>query len=269
MQASLLDIVFDNRNKDYGAYALRRDYPNHLLIALASSLFLILLIFLLSSFTADKKPVLNKKPDDNIVILKTLQLPPDPPKTPEIPKGKPEYKQPAASIKYLSRIKIEKDNKLKTTDVPDKDEFIDKEISAKNVEGPKKEGQVITDNPAPKNDGNGIIDEKPVIKEEIIFSHSKPEFPGGEDALMRFFDRNLSIPGELSAGDKKMVQVRFKINKDGVVSTLEIIKSGGELFDKEVIRVCKKMPRWKPAMQNGINVPVSFVLPVTFIAYDQ
>jgi protein TonB len=47
------------------------------------------------------------------------------------------------------------------------------------------------------------------------------------------------------------------------------VKTGGEAFDKEVIRVCKKMPRWKPAMQNGINIPVSFLLPVTFMAYEQ
>ena len=86
---------------------------------------------------------------------------------------------------------------------------------------------------------------------------------------MRFFYTHLNTPGELSDGEKIMVQVRFKIDKEGVVSSLEIYKSGGELFDKEVIRVCRKMPRWKPALQNGINVPVSFVIPVTFIAMEQ
>ena len=74
---------------------------------------------------------------------------------------------------------------------------------------------------------------------------------------------------ELTEGKKRMVQVRFKIDKEGVVSSLEIYKSGGEVFDKEVIRVCKKMPRWKPAMQNGITIPVSYVIPVTCIVSEQ
>ena len=267
MQASLLDIVFDNRNKDYGAYALRRDYPNHLLIALASSLSFIFLIFLLSSFTSDRKPGLINKPDEHLFVLKTFELPPDQPKESKILKSKPTDKQPTASIKYSSQIIIEKDKKLKATDMPDVTDLIDNDIATITRQGPKRDSQFIPFIQAPKNDGNGIIDE--TSSETVIFSQSEPEFPGGEEALMRFFDRNLNTPDELSSGDRKMVQVRFRITKDGVVSLLEIIKSGGEVFDKEVIRVCKKMPRWKPATQNGIQVPITFVLPVTFIAYDQ
>lgn len=50
---------------------------------------------------------------------------------------------------------------------------------------------------------------------------------------------------------------------------MEIVQTGGDMFDKEVVRVCKKMPRWKPAIQNGMHVPVSYVLPVTFIGTEQ
>jgi protein TonB len=59
------------------------------------------------------------------------------------------------------------------------------------------------------------------------------------------------------------------VDKDGSVNTFEIVTSGGREFDNEVVRVCKKMPRWIPALQNGINVPVSYVLPVTFIGVEQ
>ena len=269
MQASLLDIVFDNRNKDYGAYELRREYPFRLIIALSSSLAFIFLIFLLSSFTSDRKPGLINKPDEHLFVVKTFELPPDQPKESKILKSKPAYKQPTASIRYSSHVIIEKDKKLKATDMPDVNDLIDNDISTITVEGPKKDSQFIPYKPVPKNDGNGIIEETIIPAVTIIFSQSKPEFPGGDDALMRFFDRNLNTPDELTEGNRKLVQVRFRVNKDGMVSSLEIIKSGGEVFDKEVIRVCKKMPRWKPAMQNGIQVPVSFVLPVTFIAYDQ
>jgi protein TonB len=128
-------------------------------------------------------------------------------------------------------------------------------------------------NTSPGNYQQGLVNlpftEPPIPEKEIIFSRSEPEFPGGRDALERFLYRNLQIPGELEAGDKKTVQVRFRINSEGLVSGIEIVKSGGERFDKEVVRVCKKMPKWKPAMQNGVSMPVTFLLPVTFIAYEQ
>jgi periplasmic protein TonB len=65
------------------------------------------------------------------------------------------------------------------------------------------------------------------------------------------------------------VQIKVKVDKDGAVNTFEIVTSGGSEFDREVVRVCKKMPRWTPAVQNGINVPVNYVLPVTFIGTEE
>ena len=64
--------------------------------------------------------------------------------------------------------------------------------------------------------------EMQVKEKETIFSHNDPEFPGGMEALSRFFYRNLNAPDELSAGEKKKVQVKFQINNEGIVSGLEI-----------------------------------------------
>jgi protein TonB len=83
--------------------------------------------------------------------------------------------------------------------------------------------------------------------------------------MKKFIARYLNTPEQLEDGEKKVVKIRFKVDKDGAVNTFEIVTSGGDLFDSEVLRVCKKMPRWTPAIQNGINVPVSYVLPITFI----
>ena len=269
MKASLLDIVFDNRNKDYGAYVLRRDYPNRLWIALVIALCIIGSLLLLSSFTPKKFPATNHKPDENTVIITTVVLPKHTPQLPVKAVQLPKQTKPSASLKYTSQIKIVKDVDLKKTDVPDINDLIRKEIDTKNEDGAIKTGTVNTNNNVPMHDGNGIIEEVPIPAKEIIFSRSDAAFPGGDEAMMRFFERNLNAPGELAEGEKKMVQVRFKIDKEGMVSSLEIYKSGGEVFDKEVIRVCKKMPRWKPAMQNGITVPESFVIPVTFMVQEQ
>ena len=104
---------------------------------------------------------------------------------------------------------------------------------------------------------------------EFHANEREPEFPGGPEALKRFLAKNLATPMDLDDGEKKTVHIRFKVDKDGAVNTFEIITSGGNEFDNEVVRVCKKMPRWIPAIQNGINVPVSYVLPVTFIGVEQ
>ncbi|MER3463947.1 MAG: hypothetical protein C4329_05565, partial [Chitinophagaceae bacterium] len=87
--------------------------------------------------------------------------------------------------------------------------------------------------------------------------------------LREFLSRNLITLSELEAGDKKTVYVRFIVNENGTVTQFEIVKSVGTTYDKEVLRVMKKMPKWKPAIQNGKNVIVTFTQPVTFQAVEE
>jgi protein TonB len=145
-----------------------------------------------------------------------------------------------------------------------------KVISDTTQDGPKYNGipaviikQVETGN------GNGNNTGPSQTQPDFTANERAPEFPGGPDALKRFLAKNLTTPSDLEDGEKKTVHIRFKVDKDGSVNTFEIITSGGNEFDNEVVRVCKKMPRWLPAHQNGINVPVSYLLPVTFIGVEQ
>jgi protein TonB len=87
-------------------------------------------------------------------------------------------------------------------------------------------------------------------------------------ALQRFLSKYLNTPAALEAGEKKVVRIRFKVDKDGSVNSFEIVASGGGEYDNEVVRVCKKMPKWIPGIQNGVNVPVNYILPVTFIGIE-
>jgi len=143
----------------------------------------------------------------------------------------------------------------------------DKQIGTENIEG-KKDIGIAGIEKAATTTGNGQVE---ILKPAGTFipDERDPEFPGGPEALKRFLAHNLNTPDELEAGEKKMVQVRFVVDKEGNVFIQEIVNSGGNEFDREVIRVCKKMPRWKPAIQNGVNVSVSYVLPVTFIGVEQ
>lgn len=271
LQASLLDIIFDKRNKDYGAYALRKSYNKRLILSMITALILAFLFLMLASFNkrngTEMIPIIKK----DSVIIHTYEIPPPPkPKEPEKPKIPNEPVKPllkSSQTKFTSKMVIRKDNLVKVTQVPVNAELKKAVISTQNVMGEKNSIAPTTEI---KKSGNGPNTTNETENDSgFIPRETAPEFPGGPDALARFLKINLITPEELQIGEKKTVQVRYKVGDDGFVSNVEIVKSGGELFDKEVIRVCKKMPRWKPANQNGKNIAVFYILPVTFIGVEQ
>lgn len=270
LKANLLDIIFENRNKDYGAYDLRKSYNNRLLIALSAGLSVILVFIFINSIHNNKKeatPVSNTKEG---IVLRTIELPrekiKEPEKPKEIVKQKPVVK--IATVNYTTPPKIKKDTEVKNSMVAVK-ELDGKEISDKNSTGKKADGKVVIITEPVKDPGEGIVTTSGPSQPVFVADERDPAFPGGQEALKQFLARNLNTPEELQGGEKKVVQIKFKVDKDGSVTTFEIVTSGGNEFDREVVRVCKRMPRWTPAVQNGINVPVSYVLPVTFIGVEE
>jgi protein TonB len=92
-----------------------------------------------------------------------------------------------------------------------------------------------------------------------------PEFPGGLEALKRFLGKNLRMPSEDQAPETAIrVVAHFVVDKDGSISAVDLMQSGGKAYDNEVKRVLSKMPHWKPGMQHGKPVAVYFYLPVVF-----
>jgi protein TonB len=265
LQSDILDILFEKRNKEYGAYALRRGYNHRLLVAIGIAMT-VLVLFVFTSMAMGKKesyvPVTKKQ---TIVEIQEIKL--EKPKEPEKPKEQPKPVEKIATQKFVSKIEIKPDDKVKEK-MPDFKSLDSSLISDKTVKGKTDNGiPKKIEEPIVNNNGNG---EKPdVTEKEFKPQEKEPEFPGGPEALKRFLANNLQTPGELGDGERKVVKVRFKVDKDGAVNTFEIITSGGNEYDREVVRVCKKMPRWIPALQNGVNVPVSYVLPVTFIGVEQ
>lgn len=88
-------------------------------------------------------------------------------------------------------------------------------------------------------------------------------------AWLDFLSNNLKTPQELEAGEKRVVVINFFVDAEGNVTRFTVVKSAGALFDNEVIRVLKRMPKWKPAIQNNQPVAVSFTQPVTFMAAEE
>jgi protein TonB len=103
---------------------------------------------------------------------------------------------------------------------------------------------------------------------EFNAASSDAQFPGGREAFAKFLTKYLITPGELEAGEKKVVVVRFMVDADGTISKTEVLQSDGDDYSKEVIRVLAKMPKWIPAMQNGTKVATWFTQPVSFIGVE-
>jgi len=257
LKADVLDILFDNRNKQYGAYTLRKNYNKRLGLSLGLSLSLVLLLFLLARIDNRNANIIEEGP---VVRISSLYIPPEPvPETPKPPKN-PATTKPAATQQF-NNIDIVEDHHVNKA-LAEQSELLTSNISNHFSEGP--------DLLPGENQPNGVTGEtnQPEVKHDPPADppiQSEPEFPGGMQAWQKFLNKYLNVPGDLEAGEKKSVIISFKVAEDGFVTGFQIIKSAGEVYDNEVLRVLKKMPRWKPAIQNNKPVARSFTQPVTFM----
>jgi protein TonB len=203
---------------------------------------------------------IEKKPG---FVVKTVVLPkiqqPDKPEEIQRPKNV----EKTATQKFTSRIEIKPEVKTTVASIED---LKGKQVANSTTDGKPKDDIVKPVEPVISNSNVGGNEE---LTNNFKPEEKQPEFPGGPEALMRFMMKYLVTPDELGAGDMKKVLVKFKVDTDGSISEIQIIQSGGQAFDWEVTRVCKKMPRWSPAVQNGVNVSMRHVLPVTFIGVEE
>ena len=95
-----------------------------------------------------------------------------------------------------------------------------------------------------------------------------PSYPGGMDALRKFLEKNLQTPTEMENGETVSVRVKFVVDYTGKLKSFVTVLDGGEAYNKEVIRVLKKMPDWVPGKTRGENVSVYYIIPVKFTGAD-
>jgi periplasmic protein TonB len=262
LKADILDILFDNRNKQYGAYALRKTYNNRMGVALGVSLSSILLVFFLMRIDGSNRHN-NGPAGHEQVILTTIELPKEI-KQPDPVVPKKTEPQPQVRTEKLTTIDIT-DDKLADDAVPDMSDLDKSIISNEKRDGVEANNVSTTKEQVTTTEIKE--DPKPIIKEAL--PSKEPEFPGGQQAWLNFLQKYLVAPEELEPGQKKNVQIRFQVSAEGIVTNFEIVQSAGNAFDNEVIRVLKKMPKWKPAIQNGQPVARAFTQPVTFMGVEQ
>ena len=262
LQADPLDLLFENRNKSYGAYPLRKYYPQRLMISMGIIMSLVVLI----SFTClypDSSLLLTQKnpgvPDIRITDCNVL-----PEVKPPVPTVRPNSPRPSATLTYFKPVIVPDRNVQEPMPTIEKIETgaIGLKTSAgspDNGEPPVSEntaGAATAQKAEPVEDKNKVLDIAEIM----------PEFPGGTDALKRFLIRNLRMPeNNMEEGAQAKVIARFVVGTDGRVRDIEIAVPADAEFNAEVKRVIGKMPDWKPGSQNHRNVAVYFYLPVNFV----
>ncbi|MEA5424949.1 energy transducer TonB [Arcicella lustrica] len=263
---TLEDIVFQNRNKAYGAYILRTDYQKSIKIALGIGIG----IFCLA--VAAPMILANIKHEDKIGITINLEdyKIPEPPKDipvePEVTPPPPQEEVIVHKTIAFNQPEIVEDDKA-TELPPDQDVLnnTDAQISSVTQEG--EIGEIPVDDPDRFKTGEGSAPVEVKVEEEKTFLsvETMPEFAGGNAALAKFLQKNLRYPrnaSEVGIGGK--VYVQFVVGKDGNISSINILKGLGFGCDEEAQRVIKLMPRWNPGKQSGRNVSVKFTLPIVF-----
>lgn len=260
LRADVLDILFDNRNKQYGAYALRKNYPTRLGISLGIALSSVGLLFILAP--GDRATgVLDRslRPD---VVITDVEFPSVKKQDIIIPQTRTETPR-VRQVSFVNPVIT--DDALADNVLPDQDALTDAMVSDKNVAGNDDSGINLARETPP-----AAVETEPVktaTAEPLI--QKEPEFPGGQKAWLNFLQKHLVAPEELEAGQTKTVSIRFYVSTDGSVTGFEVLKSAGSSFDNEVIRVLRKMPKWKPAIQNSLPVSRAFTQPVTFVGVEQ
>ena len=249
------DLVFEHRNKAYGAYALRKNY-NKRLTLIMGSMVLAFVFGALSMFiirNLPKQEVEAPKGSDKTWTVQPppKDLPPPPPTTPPPP--------PLEKMTAFIPPVIEDDPV--TDPVPTQDQLEDTKAGDKTQDGSDEN----FDPPQPTGDTPKQIDTKPEPIETFV--EEEADFPGGFAEMAKFINENIDYPQEaIDLGIKGRVTVRFVVEKDGRISNVSIATPlpGCKACDKAAQKVVEKMPSWKAGKNGGRAVRTWVTLPVKF-----
>ena len=249
------DIVFENRNKEYGAYQLRRNYNRIVMMALWTTCTAILLIAL----TPKIIDLINHRTEvvDVPVDITPVDLEAPPPVDESEPPPPPPPPPPVMeTVKFTPPVVVDE----AVIDDPPPPQETEVQVSTVTQEG--TEGDIII----PDEKGTGVVES---AKDEVFtVVEQMPEFPGGAAEMYKFISKNIQYPQiEKENNIGGTVYVTFVVDKNGNINDVKSLRgvAGGPNLEKEAIRVVKMMPSWRAGKQNGRDVSVQFNLPIKFV----
>lgn len=265
-----VDMVFDGKNKSYGAFQLRKGTSGR---NIKSLIILVIAAALVGGFLA-WKVIEQKQAEQQAAYMEAMELsklqkeakkqekkevvkPKVEPKK-EIPVARQTQKFTAPVIKKDELVKEE--NQIKQMDKLDDKVAVGTEnhegTKDRNVEAVRNDIAVNTPPPAPKEEvTNKVFDVVEVM----------PSFPGGPSALLSYLSSHTKYPVVAQEnGVQGRVTVSFVVERDGSITDVHVVRSVDPSLDREAARVVRTMPNWQPGKQNGSAVRVKFNVPVQF-----
>jgi protein TonB len=272
MKSDVLDIIFENRNKEYGAYPLRKFYQARLYKSIGIMLSIVTLLCGVAFIPTNKKIVELAYFTKETVLANVYQ-----PKVavPPAPKAlQKQVVQKQIPVKFMlqnagNKVLFVKDSMQQIIQPINLATAIS--VNTTTVTSLSGTGD---GSPAINGKGDGkltggttglaSIDVNTPLNTADVY----PSFPGGDEALRKFLIANLRTPGDMLDDATISVQIEFVVGYDGKLKSFKVVKDGGDDFNNEVIRVLKKMPNWIPGKSKGQNVSVYHIIPVKFVSQD-
>jgi protein TonB len=252
------DLVFDHRNKSYGAYEIRQRYSGNTLKGLLIAMGIAALVL---AFPAIARWLKSEEVEEKTEqrTIKYTELAPPPPIDKNVPPPpKLDVPPPVKTvIKFLPPKVTEKEVEEKE-EMPTIEEIKKTDTGAETQVG---DGEVVFTEPVEevaKGDG---------VDENAVFTvvEQMPEFMGGMEAMMKYIGKNLRYPAAARRmGVEGKVFVSFVVDTDGKIAEVQVVRGISTDCDQEGMRVIKSMPPWKPGKQRGRPVRVRFTLPINF-----
>ena len=264
------DLMFENRNKEYGAYVLRRQTTARNIKSIVAVLiiFALVMVYMVAKNAYDDYQAKHQA-QTQVTELTALQEQKKEAKVERKEVVKQEkveqvVEKVKSSIKFTAPV-IKKDDEVRPEDeMKSQDEIMNSKVAVgfANVVGNDESGEVlkakealVTEPVKPKEEENKVFD----VVEQM------PSFPGGTAALMAYLQKAIKYPPVAEEnGIQGRVICTFVVERDGSVTDVRIAKSVDPSLDKEAQRVVSAMPKWIPGKQNGQSVRVKYTLPVTF-----
>jgi len=237
------EIIFENRNQEYGAYDLRKRYDSTTSISILGGVAFCAFLIVAFTFSMEK----GKASDDHTIVIIDLDNPifPDP----VVPESRPPSGMPETMKNIAPEVTTDTIGILTLPPITD-------DILATTRNGDINDTVKFIEISEP------VI---PVEPEPYITVNVMPEFPGGITALMQYINENISYPEEaLKNNVQGRVVLKFVVKADGSVGKIEIVGGIDPSLNEEAIRVVKNLPTFKPGVQDGVPVPVWFIIPVLF-----
>ena len=264
-----LALVFSNRNKNYGAYVLRKESSSIMVKALVIVIPIFLLLFIGPMLYAQLKPKQDIK-EQTVLEIRDVEiiheLKPEKPKEKEVEKELPKAEPIIEKVKQVNlSANIVVVDKLDVAEPPTSKDVENAVVASVTTDGVEGKGNAKVVGTTEGGDSDGTATEGSNEIFETFGVEEFPEFPGGMAAWSKFIQKNLRYPYMAQEnGVQGKVFVSFVIEKDGSVSDVALVRGIGAGCDEEALRVIKKSPRWKPGKQNKQTVRVRYNMPINY-----